>query len=150
MGPLIDESLKLWYSRMKKDGIQLRLSLEENLPAVLGDPVEIQQVLTNIVQNAIEAMQGGGALSLSTAKGTLSLDKKRPAVIITVRDSGRGIPLDQQNNIFNPFFTSKHTGTGLGLAISHRIVSRHGGLLSFESVPDVGTTFTIELPAVPK
>ena len=60
--------------------------------------------------------------------------------------------MEQQKSIFNPFFTAKHTGTGLGLDISHRIVSRHGGLISFESVPGVGTTFTVtvELPAAPE
>lgn len=102
-----------------------------------------------MIQNALEAMDNDGALGISVEQGTLSFDKKRPAVVIKVQDSGPGIPLDQQKYIFNPFFTTKHTGTGLGLAISHRIVSRHGGLISFESIPDVGTTFTVELPVAP-
>ena len=72
-------------------------------------------------------------------------------MIIKVRDSGPGIPPDQQKHVFKPFFTTKQPlGTGLGLAISHRIVSRHGGLISFESAPNEGTTFTVELPAAPK
>jgi signal transduction histidine kinase len=149
VSPLVEESLKLWHSRLVKDGIQLRLSLEENLPEILGDPIEIQQVLTNLVQNAIEAMGNGGILSISAENGTLSFDKKRPAVVMKVQDSGQGIALDQQKNIFNPFFTTKHTGTGLGLSISHRIVSRHGGLISFDSTSGVGTTFTVELPVAP-
>lgn len=147
---LVEESLKFWHSRMTKDGINLRKSFQENLSEVLGDPIEIQQVLTNLIQNALEAMEKDGALTISVGNGTLSFDRKRPAVIIRVQDSGPGIPHDQQKNVFNPFFTTKHTGTGLGLAISHRIVSRHGGLISFESVPEVGTTFTVELPAAPK
>ena len=146
---LIEDSLKLWRSRMTKDGIKLRESFEENLFEVFGDPIEIQQVLTNLIQNAIEAMKKDGTLSISAENGTLSFDSTRPAVIISVQDSGPGIPLDQQKNIFNPFFTTKHTGTGLGLAISHRILSRHGGLISFESVPGAGTTFVVELPASP-
>jgi signal transduction histidine kinase len=149
VGLLIEDSLKLWRSRMTKDGIKFREFFEENLSEVLGDPVEIQQVLTNLVQNALEAMEKDGTLSISAENGTLSFDRKRPAVIIRVQDSGPGIPLDQQKNIFNPFFTTKHTGTGLGLAISHRIASRHGGLISFESVPGAGTTFMVELPASP-
>jgi two-component system, NtrC family, sensor kinase len=149
MSRLVVESLKLWHSRMVNDGIQLRLFLEESLPEILGDPIEIQQVLTNLIQNALEAMENGGSLSMSAENRTLSIDKKRPAVVIKVQDSGPGIPLDQQKNIFNPFFTTKHTGTGLGLSISHRIVSRHGGFISFESVPDVGTIFTVELPVAP-
>ena len=135
---------------MTKDGIKLENPVEENLSEVLGDPIEIQQVLTNLIQNALEAMEKDGTLTISVENGTLSFDRKRPAVIIRVQDSGPGIPLDQQKNIFNPFFTTKHTGTGLGLAISHRIVSSHGGLISFESVPDVGTTFIVELPAAPR
>ena len=146
---LVDESLKLWHSRMVKNGIQLSLSLEENLPDIQGDPIEVEQVLINLIQNAIEAMEKGGNLSIEVRKGTISFDTKRRAVIIEVQDSGPGIPLAQQKNIFNPFFTTKPTGTGLGLAISHRIVSRHGGLISFESIPDEGTTFIVELPVAP-
>ena len=146
---LIEDSLKLWQSKMVKVGIRHSLFLEEDLSEITGDPIEIQQVLTNLIQNAIEAMEKEGTLSISARNGTLSFDEKRPAVIIKVQDSGAGIPPDQQKNIFNPFFTTKHTGTGLGLAISHRIVSRHRGLLSFESVPGEGTTFTVEFPAAP-
>jgi|WetSurMetagenome_2_1015567.scaffolds.fasta_scaffold02555_4 PAS domain S-box-containing protein len=144
---LVEDSFKLWHSRMVKDGIQSKLFVEEHLSEVYGDPIEIEQVLINLVQNAIEAIGGNGTVSIDVQNGTLSLDKKRPAVIIKVRDSGPGIPLDQQQNIFNPFFTTKYTGTGLGLAISHRIVSSHGGLLTFESVLGAGTTFTVEIPA---
>jgi len=146
IGVLIEQSLELWKSKMSKNGIKLGLSVEENLPKVIGDHIEFQQVLTNLVQNAVEAMEENGALGIFAESGTFSIDKKRPAVIIKVEDSGLGIPLDQQKNIFTPFFTTKYSGTGLGLAISHRIISRCGGLLSFESVPGEGTTFTVELP----
>ncbi len=118
-----------------------------NLPDVPGDAIEIQQVLTNLIQNAVEAMKEDGTLDIRARRGTLSFGEKRPAVIIEVRDSGPGIPSEQQKSAFNPFFTTKHTGTGLGLAVSHRIVSNHGGLISCTSVADLGTTFTVELPA---
>ena len=128
----------------------MNLSCEEDLPDVLGDSIEIQQVLNNLVQNAIEAMQEGGPLTITAQKGVLSFDQEQPAVIIRIEDSGKGIPVEQQKNVFNPFFTMKPTGTGLGLAISHRIITRHGGNISFESIPDVRTTFTVELPAAPR
>ncbi len=147
MSELLEDSLGLWRTKMTKSGITIKLSVAENLSEVLGDPVEIQQVLTNLVHNAFEAMEKGGTLDIVAETGTLSFDKKRPAVIVKIQDSGPGIPLDQQKRIFSPFFTTKNTGTGLGLAISHRIISRHGGLISFESVPGGGTTFTVELPA---
>jgi PAS domain S-box-containing protein len=146
---LIGDSLKLWQMRIVRDRIEFKLFLEENVPEVPGDSIEIQQVLTNLIQNAVEAIGKEGTLSISAIKGTLSFDDKRPAVIIRVHDSGPGIPIDQQKNIFNPFFTTKYNGTGLGLAISHQIVARHGGLISFESAADDGTTFTVELPAAP-
>lgn len=148
MSLLLADSLKLWQSRMTKQSIQLNLSVEERPADVRGDPIEIQQVLTNLIQNAIEAMEKGGCLNISIRNDVLSMDKKRPAVITTVQDSGPGIPLEVQKHIFNPFFTTKHTGTGLGLAISHRIVSSHGGLIHFECAPGAGTVFTVELPAV--
>lgn len=147
MSVLLDDSLKLWQSRMVKQGIQLEVLVEDGLADVLGDPIEIQQVLNNLVRNAIEAMENGGSLTISMKNGSLSFDRKRSAVIAKVQDSGPGIPSEQQKRVFNPFFTTKHTGTGLGLAISHRIVSHHGGLISFESTGAEGTTFTVELPA---
>ena len=124
---LIDDTLKLWRSAMAKDGIELRLFVEEDLPDILGDPIEIQQVLNNLVQNAVDAMSQGGPLSITAREGVSSADKKRPAVIIRVQDTGPGIPVEQRESIFNPFFTTKPAGTGLGLAISHRIVSQSWG-----------------------
>ena len=149
VSPLLRDTLKFWSSRMTKDGIELRLSVEEGLPDILGDPIEIQQVINNLIQNAVEAMSGGGFLTITAEKGALSFDKNRPAVVIKIQDTGSGIPIDQQKNIFNPFFTTKSSGTGLGLAISHRILSRHRGILSFESTPNVGTTFFLELRPAP-
>jgi signal transduction histidine kinase len=150
MNSLIQESLRLWHSKMKNNGIVLHLSLEENLPIVLGDAIGLQQIINNLVQNAIEAMTDGGSLEIATASGVLSLAQDRPAIHVSVKDNGQGIAPEQQKNIFNPFFTTKHTGNGLGLSISHQIVARHGGILSFESAPGKGTTFTVELPAAPK
>jgi len=144
---LLDDSLKLWQSKMVRQGIQLKVLVEDGLADVLGDPIEIQQVLNNLIRNAVEAMETGGTLTVSVKNATLSFDRKRRAVITRVRDSGPGIPSEQQKRVFNPFFTTKHTGTGLGLAISHRIVSQHGGLIFLESAAGQGTTFTVELPA---
>jgi len=143
---LIEDTLKFWRSRMGKEGIELRVYVEEDLPDLLGDPIEIQQVLNNLVENAIDDMRGGGLLSIAARRCTFSAEKKRPAVSITVQDSGSGIPTEAQGSVFNPFFTTKPTGTGLGLAISHRIISRHGGIIFFETSENMGTTFHIEFP----
>jgi signal transduction histidine kinase len=92
-------------------------------------------------------MDDGGLLTISTKNGLSSFYKDRPAVKIEVRDTGQGISTEQQGKIFNPFYTTKPTGTGLGLAISHKIMERQGGVLSFESEPGKGATFTVELRA---
>lgn len=146
VNPLITETLKLWQSKMRNSDIRLNLTLTENLPAILGDSIEIQQVVNNLVQNAIEAMKEGGLLSITTSRGPFSFRKDREMIKITIEDSGHGIEAELQKSIFNPFFTTKPTGTGLGLSISHQIVVRHGGVISLDSKPDSGTTFTVELP----
>jgi two-component system cell cycle sensor histidine kinase/response regulator CckA len=145
---LIHENLKLWSAKIRKSKIRLELSLEESHPSIVGDPVELQQVINNLVSNAIDAMSRGGVLSVTARKGISFFHKGRRIVIINVKDAGPGIKREHAESIFNPFFTTKATGTGLGLAISHQIIERHGGVISFESKPDEGTTFTIELPAI--
>lgn len=118
------------------------IRIEEALgqvPAVLGCPSELVEVLTNLVVNAVEAMPAGGLLRLETAVDGGS-------VAIRVRDTGVGIPDDVKAQLFAPFFTTKPHGTGLGLSVSREIVLRHGGQLDVESAVGEGTAFTIRLP----
>ena len=143
---LISDTLKLWRSAMTKAGIVLHLSVAEDLPHLRGDAIELQQVLNNLLENAVDAMGRGGHLRITARQGVFSLDEHRQAVILTLQDTGPGIPVEHRGSIFNPFFTTKPAGTGLGLAISHRIVSRHGGTIFCESTTDMGTTFRIEFP----
>ncbi len=144
---LIRENLKLWSAKMRKSKIRLELFLEEGLPRIHGDAIELQQIINNLVLNAIEAMNRGGVLRISTSRGISSFHEGRKVVCINVNDTGPGIETEHAESIFNPFFTTKAAGTGLGLAITYQIIKRHGGLISFESKLDNGTTFTIELPA---
>ncbi len=145
---LIHETLNLWYVALKNGGIRLELSLAEGLWKVFGDAVGVQQVVNNLVQNAVQAMDGGGLLRITTGNETSPFHEGRNIVTIRVRDTGPGIAPEDRERIFNPFFTTKPQGTGLGLSISHQIIERQGGLLSFESHPEQETTFTVELPAV--
>ena len=145
---LINETLNLWYVTLKNSQIRLELSLEEGLSKVFGDAVGIQQVVNNLVQNAVEAMGGEGLLHITSENDTSSFHKGRQVVTVRVRDTGPGIAPDDQEKMFNPFFTTKPQGTGLGLSISHQIIERQGGILTFESNPGHETTFTVELPAV--
>jgi C4-dicarboxylate-specific signal transduction histidine kinase len=106
MGALVEDTVSLWRSRMAGSGIDVRLSLDVDLANILGDPVEIQQVLTNLIQNAVEAMEKGGVLSITAQNGIFPLQENRPAVIIRVQDCGRGIALENHASVFNPFFTT--------------------------------------------
>jgi two-component system, NtrC family, sensor kinase len=123
--------------------IKIKTDLDPELPQIMGDPGQLQQVVTNLLLNAADAMQGHGQITAAT----------RPApggdgVILTFTDTGCGIPPEIQDKIFEPFFTTKAPGkgTGLGLSIVYSVIQRHGGAIEVDSAPDAGTTFTIRLP----
>ena len=113
-----------------------------NIPPVVCNPQQINQVIANLLVNAAHAIEGHGRITVSTSS---ELDQ----VFLTVSDTGCGIPAEILTRIFDPFFTTKEVGkgTGLGLNISYDIVKKHGGEITIESEPGVGTTFTIRLPA---
>jgi two-component system, NtrC family, sensor kinase len=111
----------------------------EDIPPIDHDPHQINQVLLNLLLNAIQAMDKPGAVHVS-----LRCDNE--AVIITVADEGKGIPPEILPNIFRPFFTTKGHGTGLGLSLARRIVESHGGTISARSEVGNGTQFMIQLP----
>jgi signal transduction histidine kinase len=102
-------------------------------------------VLFNIILNAIQAMEEGGTLSIVTEAGEKG---GRKSVRIIVSDTGRGIPPEELDKIFVPFFTTKTQGTGLGLPICKQLLEQHGGTITVESRVGRGTTFTIDLPVV--
>ena len=131
-----------WEERVTKGGVPLRLDLRLTpLPAVMGRPSELNEVVTNLILNAIDAMPEGGTLGIYTRpEGTQH-------VMLTVADTGVGMPEQVRTRIFDPFFTTKgEVGTGLGLSVSFSIVQRHSGEMRVESEPGRGTTFTIVLP----
>ncbi len=120
--------------------ISIHADLNE-IPGVWGSPGEISQVLLNMIDNSIFAMEGEGSLHLST-----SLEDER--ILIRLQDSGKGISKEDMKKIFEPFYTTKEVGqgTGLGLAISHQIINKHKGQIQVESEVGRGTTFLISLP----
>ncbi|MCW2810965.1 MAG: histidine kinase [Friedmanniella sp.] len=127
--------------KMKAAGITLVKELDPDLPLVPAHPAELNQVWTNLIDNAIHAMPDGGTLTLRTSR-------VQDSVLVEVGDTGTGIPAPLQQKIFEPFFTTKPVGegTGLGLDISYRVVTqRHGGDLQVHSVPG-DTRFTVRLP----
>jgi two-component system, NtrC family, sensor kinase len=124
--------------------IEKNLELADNLPPVYVDPKQLQQVFLNLFLNAVQAMQGGGILTVQSSLAQLDGVE---VVRVRVTDTGQGIPPQILDKIFTPFFTTKAQGTGLGLAISHRLIEQQGGRLSVVSEDGKGTTFTVELPA---
>jgi PAS domain S-box-containing protein len=131
-----------WEEKKVKGGVPLQLELELGpVPVVMGRPAELNEVFTNLVLNAIDAMPRGGTLRIRTRLG----DHRH--AVITVADTGMGMTEEVRKRVFDPFFTTKgEEGTGLGLSVSHSIVERHGGDLRVDSRPGEGTTFTITLP----
>ncbi len=138
-------------------GIVLSTRVPARLPALLGDPTQLHQVLLNLAVNSRDAMPTGGRLTITCESTVIEArsahvnDETRPGtyVVIAVEDSGTGIPRDQMDRIFDPFFTTKEPGqgTGLGLSTSLAIIRSHGGFIRVYSEPGNGTTFRVFLPA---
>ncbi len=139
--PLVDEGLDLLNERRSKRGVRLELALPDEPLVVRGSDGELQQVVTNLALNAIDAMPRGGTLTVS-GRAT-----SRWAEVV-VADTGEGIEAESIDRIFEPFYSTKvgRGGTGLGLSISHDIVRRHGGTVDVDSEPGRGTRFTVRLP----
>jgi two-component system, NtrC family, sensor kinase len=142
---LLSRTLRLRGYQLTSNKIELETDLASELPAVMGDARQLQQVFLNLITNAIQAMapRGGGTLFVSTRD-----DQSR--VILEMRDTGPGIPEPVRAHIFEPFFTTKGEGegTGLGLSVSYGIVTAHGGTIEVANSSPAGTTFQMSLPAV--
>jgi signal transduction histidine kinase len=140
----VETVLRLTDYLARKAKVHVSKELPPAPALVMYDAVQIEQVLMNLVQNAIQAMPHGGSLSVR-------LEQNNEAVAVAVRDTGIGIPPKHLNRIFDPFFTTKPPGegTGLGLSVSYGIVARHGGRIDVQSAVGEGTTFTVWLSANP-
>jgi signal transduction histidine kinase len=135
----VEKTIELLRPELENRGIHIKTKLGRHLPLTPIDAVQIQQVLVNLVQNAKQAMTRGGTLTIQTGEAA-------EAVWVSVADTGGGIPEEQLNRIFEPFYTTKKKGTGLGLMIVQRIVRAHSGHIEVESQVGRGTNFRIWLP----
>ena len=140
----LETVLSRWSPRLSQAEIYLHREIERDLPPVQLDPRAFEQVLVNLISNAIQAMAEGGTLSVKAHQAPG--EPARSMVELQVADTGPGIPAEQLSRIFDPFFTTKREGTGLGLAISRRIVAAHKGSIRAEAFPGAGTLFTLRLP----
>jgi len=141
LNQIVEEGLYFFEARCTKACIKLIRSLSPDLPHITADPTQLNQILINLVVNAIQAMPDGGELKVQT----LSHDNK---VSLIVEDTGNGMSEDIIKQIFVPFFTTKDVdlGTGLGLAVVHGIVTSHQGSVNVESQVGKGSKFEIQLP----
>ena len=143
--------------RLIPESIEIRMELEKEIGSVKADPGQIEQIIMNLAVNARDAMPSGGALTIATYEAVIFDVGDRPFgvppgayVVLSVEDTGIGIPLEIQARIFEPFFTTKEPGrgTGLGLATVHGIVTQSGGYVRVSSEPMQGSAFQIYLPKV--
>jgi len=141
LNEVIKDGLYFFNARCVKEGIELICNLCQNLPEIVADPVQLNQVLVNLVVNALQSMSGPGRITVQTQ----FYDHN---VYLVVEDTGPGMNKEVLDKIFVPFFTTKDIGhgTGLGLPVVHGIVTAHGGTINIESKIGRGTRFEIQLP----
>jgi len=136
---ILDKTLSFMEPEMRSHGIRLEKAYAPFVPPLVLNADQIRQVFINVVRNAIQAMPNGGLI-------TVEVTCARGQVVVSVTDSGCGIPQEQMEKIFDPYFTTRDGGAGLGLMIVQQIVSEHGGEVLVASNPGKGTTMTVRLP----
>jgi PAS domain S-box-containing protein len=144
---LIREMIVLLHSEANRHSISIRVELAEDLPKVMADRVQLQQVFMNLMLNGIDAMKettGGGELTINSQRG------EKEQLVVSVIDTGVGLPPEQVDQIFNAFFTTKPDGTGMGLRISRSIIESHGGRLWAADNSPRGASFCFTLPTEPR
>ena len=141
LNEVIEHTLPLLEFQVSMQGVRIYQEYEPDLPRLMADRDQLQKVFVNLVLNAAQAMAEGGALTVRTRSS-------EGHIVIEFSDTGVGIPEENRDRIFDPFFSTKGVGrgTGLGLSVSYGIVEQHGGTISVQSEVGVGSTFTVTLP----
>ena len=139
---VVREMIVLLRSEATRYSVFLRTELAEDLPQIMGDRVQLQQVIMNLIMNSIDAMKDVDG----TRELTIKSQRAENELLVSVSDTGVGLPPQQADQIFNAFFTTKLQGTGMGLPISRSIIESHGGRLWATANVEPGTTFHFTLP----
>jgi signal transduction histidine kinase len=141
--------MRMLYERKHGDAaVPVTFRMDPDCPPVVGDPDQLRQIITNLVANSLDAVRKVDAPRVEVT-ASVAPDGALPlhAVAIQVTDNGSGIPVELQERVFTPFFSTKSQGTGLGLALVSRIVREHEGAVRIDSQPGMGTTISVYLPA---
>jgi two-component system sensor histidine kinase AtoS len=144
LGRVISNLMDRWRNRLNRTQVKYNPQIEPNVPTVEGDLRALEQVFTNLIDNAIQAMESGGGILTINLRHVPDA-AGRSHVEINILDTGPGIPHEAKEHIFEPFYTTKRNGTGLGLAIVKRIVTAHKGSIHVSSIPG-GTMFQVRIP----
>lgn len=142
---ILDEVVQRCQPQLQASDLQVAADYVDDLPLLDVDRQRLEQVFTNLVINATQAIQNGGKLRLQTQRIPRN-GQHQEQVVVVISDDGPGVPHDVQRRIFEPFFTTKTKGTGLGLPVARRIIEEHRGTIEIESEPNEGTHFIIKLP----
>jgi len=135
----LEEKLNFVQPLLDQKHVDLRRTLDPNLPPVCVDADQLWEAVLNLIRNALDAMPGGGNL-------TVSAQKHGEEALISIADNGRGMTEEEARHLFVPFFTTKSDGTGLGLAYAQRVINEHGGRIDCATARGKGSTFSIQLP----
>ena len=153
LADVIRDAMSAAESHSLRGAVQMRVDVPEALRPIQGDPHQLRQIFTNLLTNAFEAMDGAGAIDITATAvdaddeaATAAEQATGPTILITISDSGPGIPAEVVDRIFSPFFTTKPQGSGLGLAIVRKIVDAHDGRIDVGGRPGGGTIFRVTLP----
>jgi two-component system, NtrC family, nitrogen regulation sensor histidine kinase GlnL len=149
---VLDSIIALERPSCTARGVHIRQEYDPSLPDIWADHNHLTQAFLNLIRNAWEAMPHGGALTLTTRRSSEPVrigPGGGPMLVVELADEGVGIPMEVQQKLFTPFFTTKAKGSGLGLAISHRIIEEHGGRFVIRSIAGEGTTVRVYLPVNP-
>ena len=138
---VIESSKRILHPQLRKSGTEIQFKLAKDDPLVMADPVRLEQVLVNLIGNAVNAMENQQNRWVS-----IEMVRQGKGLKIDILDNGPGIPADHLERIFDPFFTTKASGLGLGLSISHHIIESMGGTLSAQNSSKAGALFTLRLP----
>jgi two-component system NtrC family sensor kinase len=147
MNDVVDGIARILETEAKEKSVEIKRDFSANLPKVWIDREQMKQVFMNLILNAIQAMKDGGSVFISTrVVAKYDAEPSGQFVQVEIRDTGVGIPEENLDHIFDPFFTSKAEGSGLGLSVSHQIIREHGGHVTVESKIGKGTTFFVNMP----